>query len=386
VAYTWDAEGRMLTDTPYGSPTISATYDALGRMVERGASGSYTQTIYTPTGVPMTMQGQSLAEAYVPLSGGAWAVYYSTVLNAYWHPDWQGNVRLQSSPTRTVLADIAYGPYGEMYVSSGVEPFYGGMFQRTSWEIYDATFRRYQFTQGRWISPDPAGLTAVDPNYPQSLNRYGYVMNSPTTLTDPLGLFCRKGEGCPTGNESDDDQDLASYERWYRRIKLVLIPPLPPLPPPPQPPQFLTELIVPVPCSDLFTLADQQNYNVTTQFNQIDPLHPEGHKGMDFSAPKGTSVNIQFEGDITFNGPASRFGNAVAVSKDFEVAPGISLGVTYVFGHGALEPGLAVGQQVSPGDQIMSVGSLGRSNGPHLHVQKSTNDRFKGPFQQPCTP
>ena len=54
--------------------------------------------------------------------------------------------------------------------------------------LIDFTFRRYSTTQGRWISPDPAGLAAVDPTNPQSWNRYAYVMNQPLRSTDPLGL------------------------------------------------------------------------------------------------------------------------------------------------------------------------------------------------------
>jgi len=41
----------------------------------------------------------------------------------------------------------------------------------------------------RWLSPDPI---AGDISNPQSLNRYSYVVNNPTNLTDPLGL---QGEG-----------------------------------------------------------------------------------------------------------------------------------------------------------------------------------------------
>ena len=37
----------------------------------------------------------------------------------------------------------------------------------------------------RWLSPDPLAGSVFDP---QSLNRYAYVLNNPTTLTDPLGL------------------------------------------------------------------------------------------------------------------------------------------------------------------------------------------------------
>jgi RHS repeat-associated protein len=55
--------------------------------------------------------------------------------------------------------------------------------------LIDFTFRRYSPTQGRWISPDPAGLAAVDPTNPQTWNRYAYVMNQPLRFTDPLGLW-----------------------------------------------------------------------------------------------------------------------------------------------------------------------------------------------------
>src|ERR1700688_266434 len=52
----------------------------------------------------------------------------------------------------------------------------------------DFTFRRYNPTQGRWISPDPAGLGAGDPGSPQTWNRYAYVGNTPTSRIDPSGL------------------------------------------------------------------------------------------------------------------------------------------------------------------------------------------------------
>jgi RHS repeat-associated protein len=50
----------------------------------------------------------------------------------------------------------------------------------------DAQYREYIPTAGRWISPDPAGMVAVNLADPKSLNRYAYVMNNPTTLTDSL--------------------------------------------------------------------------------------------------------------------------------------------------------------------------------------------------------
>jgi len=55
--------------------------------------------------------------------------------------------------------------------------------------LYDFDFRKYSPAQGRWISPDPAGLAAVNPADPQAWNRYAYVENTPTGAVDPLGLW-----------------------------------------------------------------------------------------------------------------------------------------------------------------------------------------------------
>jgi RHS repeat-associated protein len=52
--------------------------------------------------------------------------------------------------------------------------------------LYPTDFRKYTPALGRWMSPDPMG---GDVTNPQSLNRYAYVTNNPTTFTDPLGLY-----------------------------------------------------------------------------------------------------------------------------------------------------------------------------------------------------
>src|SRR4051812_20871101 len=73
--------------------------------------------------------------------------------------------------------------------------------------LYDFLFRRQSPVQGRWLSPDLAGLAAAHPDDPQSWNRYAYVANNPLALTDPTGLdFCYGGNspytsgGGGTGN------------------------------------------------------------------------------------------------------------------------------------------------------------------------------------------
>jgi RHS repeat-associated protein len=90
--------------------------------------------------------------------------------------------------------DGAYAPFGEPYAQSGTaDPAFTGQRQDTVAGLYDFPARQYSY-QGRWSSPDPAGLAAVDPFNPQSWNRYAYVLNNPLAMIDPLGL-CGGGPG-----------------------------------------------------------------------------------------------------------------------------------------------------------------------------------------------
>ena len=177
-----------------GQSSVNLAYDASGNMIEQTSGSATTQIVYAPDGTKLAlMNGTStLVKAFVPLTGGATAVYNSTGLAAYRHSDWLGSARLTSSsasPTQAT-SETAYGPFGEVYWSSGTpDPSFTGMNQDAdpSSGIYDFPAREYEM-QGRWPSPDPLGVGAVDPTDPQSWNRYAYVRNSPLTLTDPNGM------------------------------------------------------------------------------------------------------------------------------------------------------------------------------------------------------
>ncbi len=68
----------------------------------------------------------------------------------------------------------------------------------SSGDLYDFMYREYHPIHGRWISPDPAGLGAVNPANPQSWNRYAYVNGDPMRHKDPKGL-CSAWYGPQTG-------------------------------------------------------------------------------------------------------------------------------------------------------------------------------------------
>jgi RHS repeat-associated protein len=208
-SYSWDTATRLSKVDAGASNGVCLTYDALNRVVEQayGAScatspTSTTEIVYSPAGAKLAlMNGSSLVKAFVGLPGGAQAVYNGSGLLYYRHPDWLGSSRLATTPSRTCYWDIAYAPFGENYAppASGCvqqDLNFTGQNQDTESSVssggqgglYDFMFRKHSPVQGRWLSPDPAGLAAVNPSDPQTWNRYAYLVNRPMNAVDALGM------------------------------------------------------------------------------------------------------------------------------------------------------------------------------------------------------
>jgi RHS repeat-associated protein len=203
-SYVWDANNHPVTITsPNGSTTCSTagvtclTYDAMNRMVEKNVAGTFSEIEYSPIGKVAVMNGATQAQGYVPLPGGL--VLSPSPVDTFWHTDWLGSARLASSASqRTITYDRAFAPFGEAYatVTGGTSNLdFTGLTQDTISDEYDTVNREQHPNQGRWISPDPAGLGATDVASPQSWNRYAYVKNNPLLLTDPTGLDGLDGPG-----------------------------------------------------------------------------------------------------------------------------------------------------------------------------------------------
>jgi RHS repeat-associated protein len=202
---SYDANGNQLTSTPasltwnaLNQPitvnSTTATYDALGRMVEKGSGGTYTQFVYSPGGHIIAMvQAGSLVKGTIPLPGGGTAIYNGSGLNYIRHKDWLGSSRLATTWGHAIYSKEAYAPFGETYNEAGTpDRSFTGQDQDVvtgsgGTGVYDYLFRKYDPSAGRWLSPDPSGWKAVTQAYPQSLNRYAYVQNNPMSLTDPDG-------------------------------------------------------------------------------------------------------------------------------------------------------------------------------------------------------
>ena len=186
--YSWDNEGNPVTIDSY-----SLTYDALDRRVEYGTGSSFTQYLYAPFDATLNL-GAAAALASpglrIPTPGGGRAILGASGVTDYRRPNWQQSEPVDSSTTGTALSDASYTPYGEHYEENGYSGFFAANLSiyPVFTDGYAGTWRLYHYDQNRWISPDPAGLSAVDPSDPQTWNRYSYARGNPLGNTDPSGL------------------------------------------------------------------------------------------------------------------------------------------------------------------------------------------------------
>jgi murein DD-endopeptidase MepM/ murein hydrolase activator NlpD len=102
---------------------------------------------------------------------------------------------------------------------------------------------------------------------------------------------------------------------------------------------------------------------LTSRFgSRQDPFDgmPAIHEGVDISAPQGSSVVAPAEGIVVFTGWKNGYGNTI------EISHGRGLLTRYAHLRGFL---VKPGQKVKRWQKIGTVGSTGRSTGPHLHYE-----------------
>lgn len=86
------------------------------------------------------------------------------------------------------------------------------------------------------------------------------------------------------------------------------------------------------------------------------------HNGIDIANPIGTPIYSVMDGTVISSGPAQGYGNWIRVRHDD--------GSVAIYGHMQAQSLLvSVGERVTAGQQIASIGSEGRSTGPHLHFE-----------------
>jgi RHS repeat-associated protein len=105
---------------------------------------------------------------------------------AQYYQDQIGSTRMTRNNSNELITFYEYDPYGNALTTYGTESFNyyrftGAELDKDSSNFYSLPYRYYAPGLQRWMMRDPAGM--VD-----GTNTYAYVMCSPVSAYDPLGL------------------------------------------------------------------------------------------------------------------------------------------------------------------------------------------------------
>jgi murein DD-endopeptidase MepM/ murein hydrolase activator NlpD len=112
---------------------------------------------------------------------------------------------------------------------------------------------------------------------------------------------------------------------------------------------------------------------ITSGFgSRVSPFTGENsqHMGLDIAAPPGTPVMAPADGVVIFSGQKEGFGNFVMIAHGY--------GIITRYGHNEQNI-VHPGQKVIRGEQIATVGSSGRTTGPHVHYEIQVNGQYEDP-------
>ncbi len=215
-SYLYDDENRIVQVSGSSGLTIYI-YDAMGRRVEKSSATETVDFVNDLAGKKIT----ELNPPGVMLRGEVFAA--GRHVATYWngttyfdHADWLGSERARSTYQGALAETCTSLPFGDGLTCSNSDPsplhFTGK--ERDAESGLDNFGARYNSSSlGRFMSPDPAGMMAVDIGNPQTFNRYAYVLNNPLSFTDPFGLDCVYLNASGTGVAKNGiDQNSSSGE------------------------------------------------------------------------------------------------------------------------------------------------------------------------------
>jgi len=194
-----------------GTAISTNTYNALGQGVRDVTTSATTDEAYGAGGSLLWRYTGSSTNpsqrAFVPFNGRILAEYYggSPGGTIFDHPDELGSSTVSTSYNGSDCQEKLYYPFGQFWTgagSCGMQQVFAQLPDYDSETNQYNTLARHYTPMGRWMTPDPGG---GDVTNPQSLNRYAYSLNNPTSLSDPLGLFTVVPPGCVAVSDNNPD-------------------------------------------------------------------------------------------------------------------------------------------------------------------------------------
>jgi RHS repeat-associated protein len=199
-SYAYDAEGNLvLVD---GGNTAQYVYDVFNHRIRVQTTSATTEYLYDYAGrrVSSWVASSNTGNEGRIYWDGQMVAYRSLEAFTYFnHEDTLGTERIRTNYAGYTASTYQSLPWGDGY-SSTVNNFGGdqdnlhfaGLERDAESGTEHAQFRNYASAQGRWLAPD-SYMGSYDVTNPQSMNRYAYALNNPTSFLDPSGLYT-----CPT--------------------------------------------------------------------------------------------------------------------------------------------------------------------------------------------
>jgi len=183
--FVWNARNQLTQILQGASAVASFSYDAVGRRTVRNESGQATTYLYDGADPVQETRAGQVNPILTGLSPDQRFARNEASGRTYFITDGQGSTRGLTDAAGALVQRYDYTPYGEASASSSA---FDNPYQYTGRELDDSGLmfyraRYYQPRHARFLSEDPLGLAAGDPN------TYAYVYGNPLAYTDPLGLW-----------------------------------------------------------------------------------------------------------------------------------------------------------------------------------------------------
>jgi RHS repeat-associated protein len=205
TTYTYDYQNRLVrVDKPGGSYAEYA-YDALGRRVRENVDGQIRLDWYSAE--DMVLETDATGADIARYTHGPGIDNPLTMRrngqSYHYHEDPLGSIVLLTDASKAVVRSYTYDAFGKILGQTGSpeNPYtYTARERDPETGLYYYRARHYDPNAGRFLQVDP-----IPPRWDDS-NAYLYVVNNPTTATDPLGLYLDidrpvlpdgGGNGCP---------------------------------------------------------------------------------------------------------------------------------------------------------------------------------------------
>jgi RHS repeat-associated protein len=188
----WDIENRVTSVSISGGSSTNMEYDYSGMRVKKAGPNGTTLFPFKGYEIDPSNTRTKFIKIGNETFAAAKRTSSGTTTQLFYHNDHLGGVHVVTDSAGNRCQLNEYDPWGAVSRSDATNPACEPTHRFTGQELDPETGfyyyggRYYDQETGRFVSADPY---VQEPDVPQNLNRYTYVLNNPVALVDPSGHF-----------------------------------------------------------------------------------------------------------------------------------------------------------------------------------------------------